>query len=92
MEGITASDDWSATLASAGNTMASLERTSTTVNESIGYLNTVLADLQGGRGTLGKLLTTDELHTSLNSTLQSLEELLDDIRENPGRYVTIEIF
>lgn len=92
MEGVTGSEDWSATLASAENTMAVLERTSTTVSESVGSLNAILGRLDRGEGTLGKLLTTDELHTSLNSTLQSLEELLDDIRENPGRYVTIEIF
>ena len=92
MEGVTGSEDWSATLASAENTMAVLERTSTGVNESVGSLNAILGRLERGEGTLGKLLVTDELHTSLNSTLQSLEELLDDIRENPGRYVTIEIF
>lgn len=92
MEGITGSEDWSATLASAENTMAGLERTSATVNDAVGHLNTILARLEGGGGTLGKLLTTDELHASANSALQSLEELLDDIRENPGRYVTIEIF
>ena len=92
VEGITGSEDWSATLASAEKTMSVLEGTSTTVNESAGHLNSLLARLQSDEGTLGKLLTTDELHTSLNSTLQSLEELLDDIRENPGRYVTIEIF
>lgn len=92
VEGITGSDDWSATLASAQNTMAVLERTSITVDESVGSLNAVLGRLERGEGTLGKLLATDELHTSLTSSLQSLEELLDDIRENPGRYVTIEIF
>jgi len=92
MEGVTGSEDWSATLASAESTMAALERTSTTISESAGHLNTILARLERGDGTLGKLLTTDELHASVDSTLQSLEELLDDIRENPGRYVTIEIF
>ena len=92
MEGVTGSEDWSATLASAESTMAVLERTSTAVNESVGSLNTILGRLESGEGTLSKLLNTDELHTSMNSTLQSLEELLDDIRENPGRYVTIEIF
>ncbi len=92
MEGITGSEDWSATLASADTTMASLARTSTAVQESVASLNSVLGRLERGEGTLGRLLTTDELHTSVTSTLQSLEALLDDIRENPGRYVTIEIF
>lgn len=92
MEGITGSEDWSATLASAGNTMSALEGTSTTVNELAAHLNAILGRLERGEGTLGKLLATDELHASATSTLQSLEALLDDIRENPGRYVTIEIF
>ena len=92
VEGITGAEEWSEALASAEGTMAILERTSSSVEESVGSLNTILGRLERGEGTLGQLLTSDELHTSVNSTLRSLEELLDDIRENPGRYVTIEIF
>ena len=92
VEGITGAEDWREALASAESTMAILQRTSSTVEESVGSLNTILGRLERGEGTLGQLLTSDEVHTSVNSTLQSLRELLDDIRENPGRYVTIEIF
>ena len=92
VEGITGAEDWRETLASAESTMAVLERTSKAVEESVGSLNTVLGRIERGEGTLGKLSTSDELHTSLNATLQSFRELIDDIRENPDRYVKIEIF
>jgi phospholipid/cholesterol/gamma-HCH transport system substrate-binding protein len=92
VEGITGAEDWSRTLASAESAMATLQRTSTAAEESIGSLNVILGRIERGEGTLGKLIATDEFHTSMNEAAQSLKELLDDIRENPGRYVTIEIF
>ncbi len=92
VEGITGAEDWSRTLASADSAMATLRRTSTAAEESINSLNVILGRIERGEGTLGKLIATDELHTNMNEVAVSLTELLDDIRENPGRYVTIEIF
>lgn len=92
VEGITGAEDWTRALASADSAMATLQRTSTAAEGSIGSLNVILGRIERGEGTLGKLIATDEFHTSMNEAAQSLRELLDDIRENPGRYVTIEIF
>lgn len=92
VEGITGAEDWSRTLASADSAMATLRRTSTAAEESTNSLNVILGRIERGEGTLGKLIATDELHTNMNEVAVSLTELLDDIRENPGRYVTIEIF
>lgn len=92
VEGITGAEEWREALASAESTMAVLERTSNAVEESVGSLNTILGRIERGEGTLGRLSASDELHTSLVAAVDSLRELLEDILENPGRYVTIEIF
>ncbi len=99
VEDITGAGEWSAalasaegTMASAENAMAALERTSNDVAESVGSLNVILARIENGEGTLGKLSATDDLHSSLDAMVNSLRELLEDIQANPSRYVTIEIF
>ncbi len=92
VEGITGAEEWREALAAAESTMAVLERTSSAAEESVGSLNAILGRIERGEGTIGMLTASDELHTSVIATLDSLRELLDDIRENPRRYVTIEIF
>ena len=92
VEGITGAEDWSRTLASAEATLAVLERTSSAVEESMASVNTILARMERGEGTLGKLSTNDSLYNSLDAAAESLRELLDDIKANPGRYLKIEVF
>lgn len=55
-------------------------------------LNGVLADVNNGEGSLGKLLHTDSLHTELIETNQSLQNLLDDMEANPDKYVHFSLF
>ncbi len=55
-------------------------------------LRSILARIERGEGTLGRLAHDDSLYVSLNSAASSLQLLLDDIRENPGRYISLSIF
>lgn len=55
-------------------------------------LNEILARLQSGQGTAGKLLTDTLLYRNLRNTAASLDSLLTDIKKNPGRYISIHIF
>lgn len=91
LEGVTGSEEWQEILASAQATTASLNRTSDTLAESAASLGVILGRIERGEGTLGRLTTDDELYDTLNAAAESLRELLDDIRENPDRYVTIRI-
>lgn len=43
-------------------------------------------------GTAQRLARDDQLYRDLERTVKSAQELLDDIRANPRRYITIEIF
>lgn len=51
-----------------------------------------LAALNAGEGSLGRLLQDSAMAAELESTLAELSALLEDIRENPNRYVRLSIF
>ena len=92
VEGITGADEWSRTLASADSALTRASRASRALEESASSLNAVLARIERGEGTLGQLSTNDSLYHSLNAAAGSLKELLDDLKANPGRYISISVF
>ena len=56
-------------------------------------LDTVLLNMNQGRGTFGKFATDTGLYTDLRQVSQSLKALLDDLKAHPGKIpVTVEIF
>lgn len=64
----------------------------TETKSTLTELNGVLADVNSGQGTIGKLMHTDSLHNELIQTNQSLQNLLDDLQENPNKFVHFSIF
>lgn len=59
-----------------------------TVNE----LRTVLAQVNSGSGTVGKLMQNDSLYNNLSNSLQNLDLLLEDFRTYPKRYINVSVF
>lgn len=55
-------------------------------------LNEVLAEINTGDGTLGKLIQTDSLHTELIETNQALQDLLITLTANPEEFVHFSVF
>jgi phospholipid/cholesterol/gamma-HCH transport system substrate-binding protein len=62
-------------------------------------LGNILTRLDRGEGTMGKLLQDDRLYEDvvrvagkMDRLVTSLDELVVDLKSNPGRYVTVEIF
>ncbi len=49
-------------------------------------LGSVMQKIDEGEGSLGLAINDPTLHDDMSAVLQALKELLDDIRENPGRY------
>lgn len=49
-------------------------------------------NLNSGEGTLGKLLNDDALYENLEHATRQLEQLLQDIKLNPKRYIHISVF
>lgn len=73
--------------------MSVLMETSTNIDAAMSSLSSVLARIDAGEGTLGRLTTDDaELYENVNAATASLNALLEDLRENPNRYINISIF
>lgn len=98
-----AAEGLEATAADAGPELASaaaradsllfrMESTTERLDAVLESLDTVLGRMARGEGTLGRLSRDEALWDNTNTALVSLNDLLVDIRENPGRYVKIEIF
>lgn len=56
-------------------------------SKSLHELNSSLASLNSGKGTMGKMLKNDSLYNNLSNASRSLDQLLIDFRQNPKRYV-----
>ena len=67
--------------------MGRINTTSENIERVAASLETILARIQNGEGTLGKLWASDSLFTDLTAAVESARTLMDDIRENPGRYM-----
>lgn len=48
--------------------------------------------LKNGEGTAGKLLTDESVYNNLDRATQQMEQLLQDIKLNPRRYVNFSLF
>src|SRR6266540_3872021 len=60
------------------------QRAATSANELIANVNKGLNP--------GQFATDTTLYKNLNATLTSLTELMNDLRERPGRYLTVKVF
>jgi phospholipid/cholesterol/gamma-HCH transport system substrate-binding protein len=85
-------DDLASAIARADSALIMVNRTSEVVRNTSEVLQTILARMEAGEGTLGQLSTNPALHDNIIATLESIRLLTDDIRENPKKYVSIEIF
>lgn len=55
-------------------------------------LNKLVAQINAGQGTLGKLAKNDSLYNNLNKASDDLDKLLKDLRINPERYIHFSVF
>ncbi|MDW5288641.1 MlaD family protein [Formosa sp. PL04] len=60
--------------------------------QTLGTFNGILADVNNGQGSLGKLMTDDKLYTNLEGATLQLEQLLQDMKLNPKRYIHFSVF
>lgn len=55
-------------------------------------LNSVISGIQNGQGSLGKLAKDEELYKQLTETATNMNALVQDLKENPKRYVNFSVF
>jgi phospholipid/cholesterol/gamma-HCH transport system substrate-binding protein len=58
----------------------------------VNNLNDVLASVNDKNGSIGKMLSDAELYDNLTSASNNLSVLLEDLKENPSRYVQVSVF
>ena len=61
-------------------------------NQTANKLNNVISGIQNGEGSLGKLAKDEELYNNLTKTSNSLNQLVEDFKTNPKRYVNFSVF
>ena len=59
--------------------------------DTMTQVNTLVTGIDQGRGTLGKLATDDQAYTNLNRLLTQSTLLVDTIRADPKKYLTIHL-
>ncbi len=70
--------DFSGTVAQAKSTLEKFNKTLDAINS--------------GEGTLGKLMSDEQLYNELNTTNQRLQKLVEDIEVHPERYIHFSVF
>lgn len=83
-----------ADLAKVSNNLANadIDKTIKETQSAIANLNAVLADMEKGNGSLGKLMKDEILYNNLSNSSKQLELLLEDLRLNPKRYMHFSVF
>ncbi len=69
-----------------------LKKTMDTLDVAVNNLKNIIDNVNSSKGTLGKFMNDPALYNNLASTSNKLNLLLDDIRVNPKRYVSISVF
>jgi len=62
------------------------------LGSAVSNLSQILKRIERGEGSLGQLVTKDDLHQSLEQTNKQIQLLLEDMRLNPKRYVHFSLF
>ena len=61
------------------------------VRASINRLNSLMDKVENGEGTVAKLINDPTLFNTLNQTTSELQKLLYDVRQDPQKYMTINL-
>lgn len=69
-----------------------ISKTFKELDQTLQEVNSLLASVKDGKGTMGKLLNDDTLYTNLEGASLQLEQLLQDFKLNPKRYVHFSVF
>jgi phospholipid/cholesterol/gamma-HCH transport system substrate-binding protein len=85
--------------AAAGETLAELRAGARAATDALSTMDlglasfaSVMAKIDQGQGSLGRLVNDDALYDELTATVREMRALTADVKENPRRYVNLRIF
>jgi phospholipid/cholesterol/gamma-HCH transport system substrate-binding protein len=80
-------------------TIAEIERTAQSLNAAAQNMGTslddfasVMAKIDRGQGTLGRMVNDSSVYLELNEVLREVRALATDIRQRPQRYIDLRVF
>jgi len=87
-------DSFTENLALVTDSISKMGLTNTFANlaQTAEQLNAILAGIENGEGSLGKLTKDTEMYDYLTQTSKELSLLLQDVRLNPKRYINVSVF
>ena len=62
------------------------------VEGAVAQLNAILESVNKNDGSVGKLLRDDDLYNNLTQASDNLSLLLEDLKQNPKRYINVSVF
>lgn len=62
------------------------------VNKAVTDLDLVLEKINRGEGTVGQLINNEQLYKEVEKAARDLNLLLEDIKNNPSKYVKVSVF
>lgn len=71
---------------------AKFKETIANANQTLEELSTITEKIKNGEGSVGLLLNDKRLYNNLESASKNLDDLIFDLKANPQRYVTIQVF
>ena len=71
---------------------AQIAKTVKDLRTTIAGINSLVASIDKGEGSIGKLLKDDKMYTNLTNASKELEELLREMKEHPKRFVHFSLF
>ena len=91
-EAAAAGPDVASAIARADSAIAAIAEMGENLDSATESLRSVIARMDSGEGTLGRLSTDEALYDNLNSAAESVASLLEDLQDNPSRYINLSIF
>nr|WP_321222808.1 MlaD family protein [uncultured Psychroserpens sp.] len=69
-----------------------LSKTVANLDNTLATVNNLMTSIENGEGSIGKLLKDEGLYQNLEGAALQMEQLLEDMKLNPKRYVHFSIF
>lgn len=71
---------------------ADLDKTIHSLQSTLDQTQALLNKINKGEGSLGMLANDKQLYLNLSNSVQSMSNLMDDLKKHPSRYINIRVF
>lgn len=61
-------------------------------SQTMASANKLLTQMQSEDSTTGRLISTTELHDQLSRTIADMDSLINDVKQNPKKYINVKVF